>query len=95
MGAESGTATVAVEATAAAAEDVASHVEEAWRGGARRVVVDVSALPLMDSTVLGALVLAHRRLLADGAELVVAGATGDVRRAFEITGLERALQLDE
>jgi stage II sporulation protein AA (anti-sigma F factor antagonist) len=58
-----------------------------------RLVVDVSRLTFMDVAGLGVLVATHERLVsAGGAGLVVRGASGIVRRLFELTGLSVLLQ---
>jgi len=64
--------------------------DEAARAGARRVLVDLCAVPFLDSTVLGVLVAAARRF--DPLVLAV----GDVRvlRVLEITGLDRKLRIE-
>jgi anti-anti-sigma factor len=52
------------------------------------VVVDLSDLTFMDSTGIGALVVARNRILADGqSQLVVTRPTGIVRKALEVVGL--------
>jgi anti-anti-sigma factor len=66
---------------------------ERLAGNARNIVVDMTDVVLIDSTVLGALVLAQKRLRGGGGDLFVAGATAEVRRVFEVTGLHRSLRL--
>lgn len=52
------------------------------------LVVDLSDLAFMDSTGIGALVVARKRVLADGqGQLVLSRPGGIVRRALEIVGL--------
>ncbi len=52
------------------------------------LVVDLSGLTFMDSTGIGALVMAKNRILADRrGELVLTRPGGIVRRALEIVGL--------
>jgi anti-anti-sigma factor len=52
------------------------------------VVVDLSGLTFMDSTGISALVVARRRILAEGeGQLVVTRPTQIVRTALEIVGL--------
>jgi anti-anti-sigma factor len=52
------------------------------------VVVDLSGLTFMDSTGISALVVARRRILAEGeGQLVVTRPTQIVRMALEIVGL--------
>ncbi len=53
-----------------------------------RLVVDVSRLIFMDAAGIRVLVAAHERLVAaGGGGLVIRGASGIVRRVFELTGL--------
>jgi anti-sigma B factor antagonist len=57
------------------------------------VVVDVSQLRFMDAAGLKVLVSSHNRLIRGGrAGLVVRGASGVVRRVFELTGLTFLLE---
>ena len=52
------------------------------------VVVDLSDLTFMDSTGISALVMARKRILADGrGQLVLTRPAGIVRAALEIVGL--------
>ena len=52
------------------------------------LVVDLSDLTFMDSTGIGALVVARNRIVADGQnQLVLSRPGGIVRRALEIVGL--------
>lgn len=64
--------------------------DEADAAGARRLLVDLSSVPFVDSTVLGVLVAASRRF-----ETFVL-AMGDVRvlRVLQITGLDRKLVVE-
>ena len=54
--------------------------------GARRVIVDLSAVTFIDSTALGVLVTGGKRLLGGGSLLVVCSDKG-IRRILEIVGL--------
>ncbi len=65
-------------------------LDEAVAAGAARVLLDLTAVPFLDSVALGVLMKAHKRL-----ELLVL-AIGDVRvlRVFEITGLDRTLNIE-
>lgn len=55
-------------------------------GGARHLVVDLADVTFMDSTGLGVLVGAHRRIAAADAKMTVV-AQNHVRRIMEVTGL--------
>lgn len=59
--------------------------------GARRVVIDLSAVPLIDSTGLGVLVLASKRLPSDRPPLVVCRRR--VLEVFLLTGRDRVFVL--
>jgi anti-anti-sigma factor len=80
--------------------DVAS--EEAFRvalheqiaDGRRYLVLNLSDVHYMDSTAFGVLMGAMRRLARHG-RIVVSGASGRVRRLFEVTGLVRVMKLFE
>ena len=57
--------------------------------GATRVVVDLSDVTLLDSTALGVLVAALRRLRATDGTLVLVVTDDHVRKVLRITGLEK------
>ena len=69
-------------------------VREALRGAAsrepRRLVVDLTEVTFVDSTTLGAFVEARSKL-ADGHAFVLAAPGLEVRRALEVSGLDRHL----
>jgi anti-sigma B factor antagonist len=61
--------------------------------GKKRVVVDLSGVTFMDSTGLSVLVGALKRLrLLDG-RLTIVAPDDDIRRIFEVTGLDRSFTL--
>jgi anti-sigma B factor antagonist len=59
----------------------------------QEVIVDVSALEFIDSTGLGVILGAMRRLREGAGTLRIAGATGTVRRVLEITDLDKVIPL--
>ena len=59
------------------------------------VVLDVSELEFIDSTGLGVVLGAMRRLREGGGSLAIAGATGIVRRVLEITDLDKVIPLTD
>jgi anti-sigma B factor antagonist len=66
----------------------------AWLGrvlddGAAQVVVDLSGVEFMDSSGLGVLVGAHKRLVRLGGRLSVVGVSSAVARLLSVTGLAR------
>jgi len=56
--------------------------------GSRSVTVDLTRATFIDSTILGELLRLRRQLVARGCSLVIVCGSLDVRRAFEITGLD-------
>jgi anti-sigma B factor antagonist len=56
--------------------------------GLDRVVVDLTATTFIDSSSLGVLIGAHRRLKARGGRLIVACDTDTIVKTFRITGLD-------
>ena len=56
--------------------------------GVDRVVVDLTETTFIDSSSLGALIGAHRRLKSRGGRLIVACATEPIVKTFRITGLD-------
>jgi anti-sigma B factor antagonist len=70
-----------------------SELDAAVAHGAERLVVDLAGVTFMDSTALGALVAAHRRLRIASGDLILVSDDPRVVRIFEITGLDRTLRL--
>src|SRR3954466_1166466 len=57
------------------------------------IVIDVSGLEFVDSTGLGLMLGALRRLREAGGTLKIAGATGAVLRVLEVTDLDKVIPL--
>ena len=57
--------------------------------GCPRVVVDLSDVPMLDSTALSVLVVAQKRLRRTGRELVVVMPDTGMTTKFQIAGLDR------
>ena len=64
-------------------------LREAEASGARRALLDLTAVPFVDSTILGVIVGAAQRLV-----LVLAVEDVRVLRVFQITGLDRKLRVE-
>jgi anti-sigma B factor antagonist len=73
-------------------EDAIAAVEA---GSPAAIVVDLSGLTFMDSSGLRALVTADERARAAGRRLAIVPGPPPVRRVFEITQLDRKLDLVE
>lgn len=67
-----------------------SHVLD---DGMRCVLLDLDALEFCDSSGLGALLRASRRVREAGGTCVVAAARGPVQRLLDLTSMEQTLQL--
>jgi anti-sigma B factor antagonist len=62
-------------------------------GPSARVLVDLSEVPLIDSSGIGVMVTAHRRADGAGASFALAGAGETVARVFSLTRTDKLLRL--
>lgn len=76
------------------APQVRTALEEAAGSNPARLVVDLAEVEFVDSTVLGVFIETRRRLENGGAFLLAAPGH-DVRRALEVSGLDRHLRVVE
>lgn len=60
---------------------------------AARLLVDLGAVPLIDSSGIGILITAHRRAVAQGARFALAAPAGPVARVFEMTRTNKLLDI--
>jgi anti-sigma B factor antagonist len=80
------------ECDLASLEQLNAALEDAAAQESREVVVDLTEVTFVDSLTLGALVAAGERVRAYGGTFRVVGVVAtEVRRAFEITGLDKHL----
>jgi anti-sigma B factor antagonist len=70
------------------AEELRSALHDAAAREPARLVIDLSGVEFIDSTALGVLVEARRRL-ANRRAFLLASAGRDVRRTLEVSGLDR------
>ena len=63
--------------------------------GVSRVVVDLDQVDFLDSTALGVMVGAHKRLVAAGGGLLLVCSKPRILRVLEVTGLDRVLALHD
>ena len=61
----------------------------------RSVVVDLSAMTFIDSTGLGVLVGAFKRLREGGGDLVLRAPTRSTRKVLELTGLSQVVTIED
>ena len=79
------------ECDAATLDRVNATLEEALDRRPHDILVDLGEATFVDSLTLGALTAAAKRVRATGGSFRVRGVVGEVRRAFEITGLDKYL----
>jgi anti-sigma B factor antagonist len=68
-------------------------LDQAVETGGGTIVVDLTGVTFVDSMMLGVLLGASRKLRPRGNELRIVADDPDVRRIFELTLLDRVLQL--
>ena len=76
-----------------AAPQLKRHIMRRVDAGGLQFVVDLSAVEFIDSTAIGVLVGALRRLGANGGSLLVVCDNEDIRGIFETVGLEHVIPL--
>lgn len=69
--------------------------QDAADSGARNVVVDISAVPVMDSTGIGSLMRCQATLSPPGGKLRLVGANKVIRQALRVTRLEKLFEFHE
>ena len=77
----------------AAAPELRERMSAAIDEGATRLVLDFTDVTFVDSTTVGALVTAARRLRSRDGSLTVACTNPNVLRIFEIVGLDRVVSV--
>ena len=84
---------VSGEVDLATAPELKEALATATRNGARGVLVDLSHATFIDSTTLGVLMGAVKRLRPQGGELAIACNDPNIRKIFEITLLDRIFNI--
>ena len=82
------------ELDGATAPVLAAELDRLCDDGETRVVVDLSSAPFVDSSGLGTLVRAHKRLVRGGGELRLAAPRPNVAYVLDLSGLDRVLPID-
>jgi anti-sigma B factor antagonist len=75
------------------APEFKARIHDAIEDGRDLVVVDLTATTFIDSSSLGVLISAHRRLKGRGGRLVVVSDVPAVMSTFKITGLDSVLEM--
>jgi anti-sigma B factor antagonist len=71
------------------APDLKQVLTDAIEGGEHRVVIDLSEVSFLDSTALGVLIGAVKRLRSRGGALAIVNTEPSIAKTFEITGLDQ------
>ena len=85
--------TLAGELDASNVAQLYEELAQLSREGVLQITIDIAALEFVDSTGLSAIITAHKRAAASGGELIVLAPSDDMRRLFEITGIDTYLNL--
>ncbi len=94
---DGGTAVIALtgEVDLYTAPELKQELIRVIEGGASKVVVDLSRTTFIDSTTLGVLIGGVKRLRPGGGRLELVVTDHNIRKVFEITGLDRVFPLHE
>ena len=75
------------------APELKQVLTEAIEQGKRRVVVDLTETTFLDSTALGVLIGAVKRLRSNDGGLAIVNVDRNIQKTFEITGLDQVFAL--
>jgi anti-anti-sigma factor len=95
--AENGVAFIEVEGEidAYTAGELEKRLSDLLAGGHSRLVLDASKMSFVSSAGLRAITFAQREAQQQGGEVRLFGLSPQVRRVFEMTGLDQVLHLSE
>jgi anti-sigma B factor antagonist len=77
------------------APELKRTLADAIEDGATRVAVDLSETTFLDSTALGVLIGAVKRLRQRDGQLVIVNSDANIQKTFEITGLDQIFTIVE
>src|SRR3712207_5698096 len=77
------------------APDLKQVLTDAIEGGEHRVVIDLTEVSFLDSTALGVLIGAVKRLRSRGGALAIVNTDASIAKTFEITGLDQIFTIRE
>ncbi len=87
--------TVEGEVDMATAPTLRERLHALVADGRRTIIVDLEKVDFLDSTGLGVLIGAMRRLRSADGDLIVVVTQPRIRKVFEITGLDRAFRMHD
>lgn len=65
---------------------------DAVRDGAKHIVIDLSHVPIVDSSGIGSMIRCNSSLAANGGKVKIVGAADIVRQAFKVTRLDQVFE---
>ncbi|MBH8560976.1 STAS domain-containing protein [Nostoc sp. CENA67] len=74
-------------------QELRENITNLLESGAKTVLVDCQDVTFMDSSALGALVLAFKTLRAADTKLVLCSINEQVRILFELTGMDKVFEI--
>jgi anti-anti-sigma factor len=74
-------------------QEFRQNITEVLESGAKIVLVDFQDVTFMDSSGLGALVLAFKALRAADSKLVICSINEQIRILFELTGMDKVFEI--
>jgi len=75
------------------APELKQALTDTIEGGQHRLVIDLSEVTFLDSTALGVLIGAVKRLRSRGGALAIVNTDASIAKTFEITGLDQVFTI--
>ena len=70
-------------------DQIVTMVEDRLAAGSRKIIFDLSAVTVIDSTGIGRFIASFNKIMAAGGEMRMAGATGHVMQSFRVSLLDK------
>jgi anti-sigma B factor antagonist len=84
---------LAGDAELSTVDEFIQRLLELSASGRARIILDLSLVSFVDSTVVNALLASVARIRRSGGDLVIVCPNPDVRRVFDVTGLEAIFRI--
>ena len=78
-----------------AVDEFRSKWTDALAGGAHDIVVNLAAVPMVDSSGIGSLIRCHSAVTAAGGKMKLVGVGEVVRQSFKVTRLDRVFEFHD
>lgn len=77
------------------ATTISTQVDEALDSGAKTLLVDLKDTTFIDSSGLGTLVSAFKKMRAKGCEMIICSINPQVKMLFELTSMDQVFEIFE